>query len=143
MSDELYHQAIVTLARDKRHAGHLEAASGAATITNPLCGDRVRVGVTVADDSIDAVAHTVRGCLLCKAAVAAIGQAAPGCTPAAARSIADQVSAMLKANGVVPDGAWALLAAFMPVVNHKSRHDCVDLPFQALVAALDDAETKT
>jgi NifU-like protein involved in Fe-S cluster formation len=50
---------------------------------------------------------------------------------------------MLKANGAVPDGAWALLAAFTPVVNHKSRHDCVDLPFQALVAALDDAETKT
>ena len=143
MSDELYHQAIVTLARDKSHAGHLEAASGEATITNPLCGDRVRVEVTLSDDSIDAVAYTVRGCLLCKAAAAMIGQAAPGCTPAAARSVAGQVSAMLKTNGAVPDGAWALVAAFTPGINHKSRHDCVDLPFQALVAALNDAETKT
>lgn len=143
MSDELYHQAIVALARDKSHAGHLDAASGIATITNPLCGDRVTVEVALAGAAIDAVAHTVRGCVLCKAAAAAIGEAAPGLAPDDARAAADQVTAMLKADGTVPDGTWASLAAFSPVVDHKSRHDCVGLPFQALVAALDDAEEKS
>jgi nitrogen fixation protein NifU and related proteins len=143
MSDELYHQAIVALARDKSHAGHLESASGVATITNPLCGDRVTVEVAIDDNAINAVAHTVRGCVLCKAAAAAIGEAAPGLAPDDARRVADQVTAMLKASGAVPDGAWASLAAFSPVVDHKSRHDCVGLPFQALVAALDEAEGKT
>jgi nitrogen fixation NifU-like protein len=32
---------------------------------------------------------------------------------------------------------WPELAAFAPVHAHKSRHDCVLLPFAALTQALD------
>jgi nitrogen fixation protein NifU and related proteins len=34
---------------------------------------------------------------------------------------------------------WPELAAFEPVHRHKSRHDCVLLPFDALTQALEQA----
>ena len=139
MDDELYHQAIVALARQAREAARLEAASASATVSNPLCGDRATLDVAVSGHAITAIGHKVRGCLLCKAAATVITQAAPGRDAAVVRAVAGQVDAMLKAGGGMPTGAWAALAAFRPVIAHKSRHDCVLLPFQALVAALDEA----
>jgi nitrogen fixation protein NifU and related proteins len=38
--------------------------------------------------------------------------------------------------------AWPELAAFAPVHAHKSRHECVLLPFEALIRALDQVETE-
>jgi NifU-like protein involved in Fe-S cluster formation len=40
------------------------------------------------------------------------------------------------------DDLWPELAAFTPVHAHKSRHDCVLLPFEALAQALDETETR-
>lgn len=139
MDDELYHQAIVALARQARDAARLEAPSASATVSNPLCGDRATLDVTVSGQAITAIGHKVRGCLLCKAAATVITEAAPGADATDARSVAAQVDAMLKASGKAPEGAWAALSAFRPVIAHKSRHDCVLLPFQALVAALEAA----
>ena len=141
MDDELYHQAIVALARQARDAARLAAASASATVSNPLCGDRATLDVAVSGQAITAIGHKIRGCLLCKAAATVIAQAAPGADAAAARTVAAQVDAMLKAGGEAPTGAWAALSSFRPVIAHKSRHDCVLLPFQALVAALDAADT--
>jgi hypothetical protein len=36
--------------------------------------------------------------------------------------------------------SWPELAAFAPVHAHKSRHECVLLPFEALIRALDQVE---
>ncbi len=37
-------------------------------------------------------------------------------------------------------GRWPELEAFAPVHRHKSRHDCVLLPFAALTQALAEAD---
>jgi hypothetical protein len=36
--------------------------------------------------------------------------------------------------------SWPELAAFVPVHAHKSRHECVLLPFEALIRTLDRVE---
>jgi nitrogen fixation NifU-like protein len=141
MNDELYHQAILELAKKARQASRLEAPQASVTVDNPLCGDRVTLDLNLADGRVREVGHRVRGCLLCQAAAAAIGARAPGETPAALRTVAQDLSdAIAGAAGAAPM-PWPELAAFAPVHAHKSRHECVLLPFEALIRALDQVET--
>ena len=139
MSDELYHQAILELAKQARQAGRLEAPQASVTVDNPLCGDRVTLDLNLADGRVREVGHKVRGCLLCQAAAAAIGARAPGETPAALRALARDLGDAIARTPDAPM-AWPELAAFAPVHAHKSRHECVLLPFAALSQALDAAE---
>ena len=78
MRDQLYHQAILDLARQSGGTARLEQPQASATVDNPLCGDRVTVDLDLADGRVRAVGHKVRGCLLCQAAAAVIAARAPG-----------------------------------------------------------------
>ena len=131
-----YPAAILALSDDRRAAGRLQNADGSATLDNPYCGDRVSIDVRVADGVVAEVAHRVRGCVLCEAAAAVVAAAAVGETAAAIAGTSEALESMLAADAPPPGGAWADLAAFVPVRPHKSRHDCVLLPFQALLAAI-------
>jgi nitrogen fixation protein NifU and related proteins len=140
MSDQLYHQAILELAKRARQASRLEDPDASVTVDNPLCGDRVTLDLRFADGRVDKVGHRVRGCLLCQAAAAAIGERAPGATPAVLRTVARDLSDAIARTPEAAGKSWPELAAFAPVHAHKSRHECVLLPFEALMRALDQVE---
>jgi nitrogen fixation NifU-like protein len=138
MRDDLYHRTILDLARQATGHSRLEAPQVSARVDNPLCGDRVTLDLDLADGLVRSVGHEVRGCLLCQAAAAVIGTRAPGQWPAALRAAAEQIEQLVVA-GSRGDNLWPELAAFEPVHRHKSRHECVLLPFTALTRALDRA----
>ena len=73
----------------------------------------------------------MRGCALCQAAAAVMAAAAPGENQSSAEAARAGLAAMLE-GGTAPDGPWAELAVFAPVQDHKSRHECVLLPLEAL-----------
>jgi nitrogen fixation NifU-like protein len=134
--EALYHQALVRLAREATGAGRLEAPQGSATLDNPLCGDRVTVEVCLRDGRIAALAHRVRGCVLCEAAASLLGRAAVGTTPGDIGEARARLSAMLQGGAPSPLGAWAEMSVFAPVSGVRSRHGCALLPFDALAEAL-------
>ncbi|MCC6471306.1 MAG: iron-sulfur cluster assembly scaffold protein [Alphaproteobacteria bacterium] len=136
MSEELYEDAIVALARAAHGAGKPAGEGNSATIDNPLCGDRVTVEVTLADGRIKALSHNVKGCLLCKASASMLGLHAPGASRDAIAANAAALDAMLKTGDAPAYGSWPELALFLPVSRHKSRFDCVRLPLQAAAKAL-------
>ena len=135
MSEELYHQRLVARARAGHGKGKLANPDASATIDNPLCGDRVTVEVKLASGRVGELAHQTRGCLLCEAAAALIGELGPGETPDALRSAAAAARSLLE-GAAAPAGRWSVLEEFAPVRAVKSRRDCVLLPFDALVKAL-------
>ncbi len=138
MKDDLYHQAILELAREATGHGRLEAPQASVRVDNPLCGDRVTLDLSLEDGYVGAVRHEVRGCLLCQASAAVIGARAPGQTPAALRENARRLKQlMVEGPSASNNGLWPELGAFEPVHRHKSRHECVLLPFDALIRALD------
>jgi nitrogen fixation NifU-like protein len=139
MRDDLYHQAIVDLARQAAGATRLEAPQASATVDTPLCGDRVTIDLDLADGRVGAVGHKVRGCMLCQAAAVAIAARAPGTTPDELRTLAARLDQAIRKEPAKLVGLWPELQAFVPVHRHKSRHDCVLLPFKALLRALDQA----
>ncbi len=137
-ADDLYQQAILDLAKSADGAGRLDAPDGTAQGDSPLCGDRVRMEVKLDAGRIVALAHEVKGCLLCRAAAAAIGRHAAGLDAAQAAGLRGQLAALLAGDGTEP--AWPELKCFEPVRPHRNRHGCVLLPFDVLSAALDSAQ---
>jgi nitrogen fixation NifU-like protein len=140
MKDELYHQAILELAKRARGDRRLGAPTASVTVDNPLCGDRVTLDLAVADGKVAQIGHKVRGCLLCQAATTVIAEHAPGETIASLREVAAEAQRAVRLDPALACERWPEMIAFAPVHQHRSRHDCVLLPFDALTRALDDIE---
>lgn len=136
MNDELYQQAVLDLAKSADGAGRLAAPDGTAQGDSPLCGDRVRMDVKLEGGRIVALAHEVKGCLLCRAAAAAIGRHAAGLDAARVAELRAEVAALLTGADAAP---WPELKCFAPVRPHRNRHGCVLLPFDTLRDALEKA----
>ena len=102
---------------------------------NPLCGDRVTLDVALGPpDRVARIGHVVRGCLLCEAAAVLIAEQAPR------RPTEEMLRAGAEVGAALRDGTpfpWPELEMFAPVRGVRSRHRCVGLPFEALVAALE------
>ena len=135
MSDDLYQQALLDLAKAAHGAGTLPSPDGEALRDSPLCGDRVRMQVALEGGRIRAIAHDVKGCLLCRAAASLVGLHGAGLDAAGAGALRDRVAATLA--GSEPPPGWPELNLFEPVRPHRNRHGCVLLPFETLAAALD------
>jgi len=134
--DTLYKTDVLRLAAQATGAGKLADATKSVTVDNPLCGDRVTFDVHMgANSKIVAVGHTVKGCVLCQASASVIGAHAAGEDAASLEAVRESLKAMLKQGAPAPAGAWATLGTFAPVAGHKSRHECVLLPFEAVIQA--------
>lgn len=134
MSDQLYQERIVALAKSKTGAGKLVAPTKSARRDNPLCGDRVIMDVRLDEQGhIAEIGHQVRGCLLCQASAAALASVAVGRDKAGIAEIRHDAE---RALGREEGEAGEPFAAFAPVKDHKSRQECVLLPFEALRDAL-------
>lgn len=134
MSDQLYQERIVALAKAKVGAGKLAAPTKSARRDNPLCGDRVTIDVRLdGQGRVLEIAHQVRGCLLCQASASALASVAVGRDAAGIAALRCDAE---RAVGREEGEAAEPFAAFTPVAAHKSRQECVLLPFEALKDAL-------
>lgn len=133
MNDQIYQEKIVALAKAKTGAGKLASPTKSARRDNPLCGDRVTMDVRLENGRIAEIAHQVRGCLLCQASASALASVAVGKDATGISTIRHDAE---RALGREQGAPGAPFAAFAPVAAHKSRQECVLLPFEALKAAL-------
>ncbi len=90
----------------------------------------------VRDGKISDVAQHVRGCALCQASASVIAGAAIGQDDAALAAAETALRAMLRDEALAPAAPFQDLSIFTPVRPHRSRHDCVLLPFEAIRTAL-------
>ncbi|MBI3505459.1 MAG: iron-sulfur cluster assembly scaffold protein [Proteobacteria bacterium] len=134
MSDALYHDAILARAKDTAREGRIDGATRTATRDNPLCGDRVTFDFTLDGTRIAAVRHLVRGCALCRASAALLAAQLEGHDAAQIGAAATRLEKALAGENDPADPEWQV---FAPVGRHKSRHDCVRLPFAAARAAFE------
>ncbi len=137
MNDDVYQAQVMALSKDESRAGTLAAPTASATVDNALCGDRVRIDLTVEGGRIADVRHRVRGCVLCKASAAALAAAVVGRATDDVAAAQTAVTKMLKEKAPAPAAPWTAYAAFTPVADYKSRHTCVLLPFEAAIKALE------
>ncbi len=134
MNNSLYHEDIKTLAQANVTKEPLQQPDRTITLDNPLCGDRVSIQLRLDNGKIADETHQVKGCLLCRASANAIANSVIDATEADILRVEQALCAMLKGEGMGdwPIQGWEALDVFRPVAAHKSRHDCVMLPFKAL-----------
>ena len=142
MLNDIYNRRILELAADIPRIGRLESPDASATAHSKLCGSTVTVDVKVADGVVSDFAHEVKACALGQASSSIMARNIIGATADELRALRDQMRAMLKENGPVPDGKWADCAVLEPVREYKARHASTLLTFDAVVDALDQIANK-
>lgn len=141
MSDPLYKRELLRLAANATGSGRLPEPCGTGTAHNPTCGDKVVMDVLVEDGRIRALAHHTMACVLTQASAAILGADAIGMSRDELESLHAAVGAMLE-GGPVPDAPFDAFAAFDGAAEIKSRHKCVLLPIEAVLAALDASKSE-
>lgn len=138
MIQELYQKQLMRLAANATGEGVMADPDAETVLDNPTCGDRIKIQVKISDGKVTALNHENRSCMLCQAAASVIGENAVGYTQADIQSVRTSIEEMLKKSSFKDIPGWAALQSFSPVAEHKSRHACVLLPFDALINALEE-----
>jgi len=122
----LYSDVIRDRWRRPRHRGELPGANAVAEDVNPLCGDRVRIMLTVAPEGRITDARF-------------IGDSCAICT-ASADVVADLVSGRSRSEAAALDVSDVL--AVLQAEIRPTRMRCATLPLSVLGQALDGAPTR-
>ncbi len=136
---KLYSARILALAADIPHLGRLEHPQATVKRRSPLCGSTVTVDVVVREGHLAELGQDVKACALGQAAAAVAGAAAPGATLAQVQTARDQLRAMLKGQGPVPDAPFDGFEVLEPAVAYKNRHASIMLSIEAMAEAMETA----
>lgn len=136
---KLYSSRILGLAADIPHLGRLDAADATVKRRSPLCGSTVTVDVTTDGDRLVDLGQDVKACALGQAAAAVAGGGAVGRTLDEIAKGRDQLRAMLKGKGGVPDAPFDGFEVLTPAVDYKNRHASIMLSMDAIVEAMEQA----
>ena len=140
---KLYSTRILGLAADIPHAQRLAAPDGSGHERSPLCGSTVTVDVTLtAEGKIDTFGQDVKACALGQASAAVLGKVVVGLDRDALARGRDELKALLKSEGPVPTAPFQDLEVLTPARDFKNRHASIMLPFEATLAAFEDAAAK-
>ncbi|HKV05671.1 MAG TPA: iron-sulfur cluster assembly scaffold protein [Candidatus Acidoferrales bacterium] len=86
----MYSEAVLDHFRNPRNAGELPDASAVAEVTNPVCGDVLRLSVRLDAGRIAAARFKTQGCVAAIASSSVLTGLLDGKTPAEARGIRPQ-----------------------------------------------------
>lgn len=138
---KLYSARILALAADIPHLGRLEAADASVKRRSPLCGSTVAADVIVIDGKLADLGLDVKACALGQAAASVAGAGAKGAALEDIARARDQLRAMLKGKGPVPDAPFDGFDVLTPAVEYKNRHASIMLALEAIVDAMEEAMT--
>lgn len=139
---KLYAGRILELAADIPLSERLDAPMASVKKRSPLCGSTVIVDVKVADGRISAFGQDVKACALGQAAASVLGAVAVGRTLDEVETARDQLRAMLKEEGPVPDAPFEDYAVLEPARDFKNRHASILLAIEATAEAMAKAQAE-
>jgi nitrogen fixation NifU-like protein len=137
MSDPLYRKELLRLAADAHGAGRLNGLLVTGHAHNPACGDKVTVDLELADGRIVQIGHDTKACVLAQASASILGRALRDRTRSEVERLRETVVAMLAMHGAAPSPPFGAFAVFDGTIEFPSRHRCVLLPIDAVLAAFD------
>lgn len=139
---KLYSSRILALAADIPHQKRLDDPAATVRKRSPLCGSTVTVDVDVEDGCITRFGQDVKACALGQAAAAVTGGAVIGRTLPEIRAARDQLRAMLKSGGPVPEAPFDGYEVLEPARDYKNRHASILLSIEATAEAMEQAMEK-
>ncbi len=132
--NDLYQQVILDHCKKPRNFHELPQCSCSAQGHNPLCGDQLKLFLTLDGDVIREASFVGQGCCISKASASLLTENIKGKTKAEALATFELVRELVttgKATGEV-----GKLAVFAGVYKYPARVKCAILSWHALTAAL-------
>ncbi len=141
MASELYSRDVLRLAASLVHGDRLVDPDGVAEVRSPICGSRMKADVAIAPDGrITAFAVRANACALGQASAAVLRANAAGKSLADIEDIRTRVAQALAGGGAMPDD-WEQLTALASARDFPARHAAILLPYDALLAAIQNARS--
>jgi nitrogen fixation NifU-like protein len=136
-SKQLYQEVILDHNRKPRNWGALADATHRAEGVNPLCGDRIQVGVKLEDGAVQAIAFEGESCAICKASASMMTGAVKGKARQEAEQLIQEFRDMATGKLDTSNDAHHLgrLTVFSGVRDLPTRVKCAILPWHTLHAA--------
>lgn len=138
---DLYSEKILDLAANAVQPGRLERPDGTARRVSRVCGSIIEADVAVREGMIVGYGHSVSACALGQTTAAVVAREIVGTPIAEFRQVAAQMREMLTGEGAPPSGKWADLRYLEPVRAYRARHGSTLLVFEAVLGALENAES--
>jgi nitrogen fixation NifU-like protein len=141
--NDLYQQVILDHCKKPRNFHELPAANRSAQGLNPLCGDQLKLFLTMDGDTIKDASFVGSGCCISKASASLLTENVKGKSRAEVQAMFDLVHEMVMTGNV--KGDVGKLAVFAGVYKYPARVKCAILSWHAVMAALkgDDQPVST
>jgi nitrogen fixation protein NifU and related proteins len=135
---DLYQEVILEHNKNPRNFREIADADQYADGKNPLCGDALRVYVSMDGDTVTDVAFKGSGCAISKASASMMTQAVKGKTKHEAETIFDEFHGMVTGDLDIEtdENNLGKLKIFAGVLEFPARVKCASLSWHTLNAAL-------
>ena len=134
--EDLYQEILLEHVNRPRRRAELDDDEVDAEAHNPLCGDRVRMAVDLANDQISGVRFDGEGCAICMASASIAASQASGKARAAGEALCERMIRVCREEENLTDEDDDELAAVAGVRRFPMRVKCATLPWHALQDAL-------
>jgi nitrogen fixation NifU-like protein len=137
---ELYQEVILDHSRHPRHFGPLEHATHTGEGYNPLCGDRVKIYLSVdANDRIADIKFEGKGCAISQASASLMTDMLTGRTVAEAEKLMGGFLHLVKGEGAadLPEDDRERLDVMAGVSAFPMRVKCATLAWHTMKSALE------
>jgi nitrogen fixation NifU-like protein len=137
---DLYQEVILDHNKNPRNFREIENADKTADGHNPLCGDALKVYLSMNDDTVKDVAFKGSGCAISKASASMMTQVVKGKTREEAEVLFDEFHKMVTGdlNIETDENKLGKLKIFAGVLEFPARVKCASLSWHTLHAALND-----
>lgn len=134
--DDLYREILLDHYRQPRNHGGIEAPTCSADGSNPLCGDQVRIDVSVADDRITDISFSGRGCSISQASASMMTEYVKGRSVEEARRGIEAFQQMMVTAESPGIEGFDDIEALLGVAKFPARVKCASLSWKTLEQAL-------
>lgn len=138
MSERLYTRDILRLAASIPDLVRFAELEGATEKRSPTCGSRARVAIEVdRAGRITGLRQAVEACAFGQASAALMGRSAAGRNSGEVAAAVAGIENWLAGDDASAD-AWPGLEVLAPARARRGRHGAILLPFQTLLAAMEE-----
>ena len=121
----MHHPRLIEHFRNPRNAGELEAPDAVVEVSNPVCGDILKLWIKVEDGRVAAIRFKCRGCVAAMACGSALTELVSGCpladagkiTTAAVQQAVGELETASKHAAVLAVDAWRALLKKLHVIH--------------------------
>ncbi len=131
---DLYQQVILDHCRKPRNFHELSNPTCSAQGHNPLCGDQLKLYLSLEGETIKDISFVGSGCCISKASASLLTEGVKGKTRAEVQKMFDLVHELVTTGKV--SGDVGKLAVFAGVHKFPARVKCAILAWHAVMAAM-------